>query len=136
MLNQTFYRNMYTSMYRGTWNYGHNDLLTKYKVDKPGDRTLMVRVMDLASRRFAAELKTHYQEHFEQFYLKWRKMKGLGKDESGRLIHKAEYHLDPEDAPLNDLIHAAWQMLGELEEVRRPGVRCRARLGARQWRLR
>lgn len=115
--NQSFYTSLYYAMYRGTWEYGHDELLAKYRVDEPGDVSLMVAVMNFAGKRFASELKTHYQEHYERFYLRWRKMMELGKDDSGNLIHHPEYHLDPSTTPLNVLVKAAWGMLRDLEDA-------------------
>ena len=117
LINQSFYRSLYYAMYRRTWDRGHDDLLDKYKVVKPTDTSLMVTVMDFAARRLAAEIKTHYQEHYERFYMRWRKMKELGKDESGNLIHRAAYHLDPSSTQVEKLVQAAWEMLRDFEDA-------------------
>ena len=115
-MNQSFYSALYTSMHRGVWKHGHDDILKKRKIESPASLTLMSQMMSLATNKMAAEVKTHYQEHYERFYNRWRKMRELGKDEKGNLVHDVSHHLDPEKTSLEVLIRSAWKMLRDFED--------------------
>jgi len=70
-----------TSVRSGRWRFDAYDaVLRRHAV--PGyepsvSKTLTCHAMALCARKTAAELKTHYQEHYERFYARWKR---LGKE--------------------------------------------------------
>jgi hypothetical protein len=131
-MDQSFYSRLYTSIRSGSWDHGHDELLTKRQAEDPGLGSVMGQVMGLAGRRLAAEVATHYRSHYERFYRRWlRACNQACKDDAldsvlkSRLVlsldeNQARFKLDADTTEPNQLLRPAWTMRGDLEAV---GVR-------------
>ena len=121
-LNQGFYSALYTSLRYGKWEFeGYDDLLAKRRVADPGLGCVMHVVMSYVARQFAAEVDTHYRQHYEKFYKKWKNVCGPDGDKEKKENTVDPYLLDPDETLLESLVVAAWNMRRDLEAVEARG---------------
>jgi len=114
-LDQSFFSNLSTSIRNGKWaHHGHDELLQKHKwtdIDPEVSRSFLCQAMSLCARKMAAELNTHYEEHYDRFYARWKK----------EFEPDDDIFADSDGADLLSKIRNAWRMRRDLENANRRG---------------
>ena len=113
-MNQTFFSGLSTAIRNGRWKFqfGHSDLLSRHQwkhEESSLNKTFLCQAMSLSAKKMAAELNTHYERHYDQFYARWKKL----EIESDMAVKETDN--------LETKIRNAWQMRRDLENAQRKG---------------
>ena len=112
-MNQSYFSGLYTRLRKGEWTYGHDHVLQRHRIRIERKDLVcplaMTQIMSSQGRFMAAELRTHVQQHYERFYLRWRKSLQIPQD-------NLRHFLDPNVTSVEVLLKHMWEMRRDMEQ--------------------